>query len=191
MLASGSIGPFIAFGLGAFPTDALTRLLRRLVDKQLDQKDEETADQVINLQGVTPDVSATLAGEGLSSASQLANIDPVALAIRSGLSFDYLVNLVAQSQAWCFMGAKTVAALGSLGLGDARSIAQLVERLEATTPNEEAVGVLAAASAATGLPVAVLTFEFRQIAQDRYTQFLLAISQDEEAEDDVPVRAAA
>jgi transposase InsO family protein len=113
----------------------------RMVDKTLNQSEAETADSLISLTGVTPDVAAALNGKGISAVQQIASMDPVALAVRSGLPFDYVLNLSAQSQAWCCLGS-TVANLAPLGLGDARALANLSERVERTPPDDEAQAIL-------------------------------------------------
>jgi len=174
-VANASLGAFIAFSLGAFPIEAINRILRRLVNKALNQTEDETSDQLVKLNGVTPDVSAVLAGEGITAVQQLASVDPVALAVRSGLPFNYLLNLVAQSQAWCYLGS-SVGDLAPLGLGDSRSIAKLVKRLDSMPPDEEAQHVLEAASTASKLDKFVLKSSLREIAEDTYTQFLLQVS---------------
>jgi len=170
-MLSPSMGGFIAFALGAFPTEEMLRILRRLLSKYLNITENETSDQLVQLSGVTPEVAAVLAGEGIHAIQQLACMDPVALAVRSGLSFDYLLNLVAQSEAWCFIGSP-IGKLTALGLGDARQIAKLSKRLDRLPPDAEAHQVLKAASIAMGLDIHVLRSLFREIAEDDYTGFL-------------------
>ena len=165
------MGGFIAFALGAFPTEEMLRILRRLLSKYLNITENETSDQLVQLSGVTPEVAAVLAGEGIHAIQQLACMDPVALAVRSGLSFDYLLNLVAQSEAWCFIGSP-IGKLTALGLGDARQIAKLSKRLDRLPPDAEAHQVLKAASIAMGLDIHVLRSLFREITEDNYTRFL-------------------
>jgi hypothetical protein len=174
-LANPTLAAFVAFGLGAFPIDAITRIIRRLVDKTLNQSEAETADSLISLTGVTPDVAAALNGEGVSAVQQIASMDPVALAVRTGLPFDYVLNLSAQSQAWCCLGS-TVANLAPLGLGDARSLAKLSERVERTPPDDEAQAILESASKAASLDKDVLRSAIRNIAAEPYTQFLLKLA---------------
>ena len=174
-LTNPSLAAFVAFGLGAFPMESITRIIRRLVDKTLNQSEDETADSLITLTGVTPDVAATLAGEGISAVQQIASMDPVALAVRTGLPFDYVLNLSAQSQAWCYLGS-TVAKLAPLGLGNARALAKLSERVEMTPPSDEAQAILESASKAAGLDKEVLRSAIRNIAAEPYTQFLLQLA---------------
>jgi hypothetical protein len=174
-LANPALAAFVAFGLGAFPIDAINRIIRRLVDKTLNQSEAETADALISLTGVTPDVAAALNGEGISAIQQIASMDPVALAVRTGLPFDYVLNLSAQSQAWCCLGS-TVGNLAPLGLGDARALAKLSERVERTPPDDEAQTILESASKAANLDKVVLRSAIRNIAAEPYTQFLLKLA---------------
>jgi hypothetical protein len=53
-LANSSLGPFIAFALGAFPIEAISRLLRRLMTKTLGEADEPNSDQAGALGGGKP-----------------------------------------------------------------------------------------------------------------------------------------
>ena len=121
-LANPAFAAFVAFGLGAFPYGS-NQPNHSAPGRQNSQSvGSETADSLISLTGVTPDVAATLNGEGISAVQQIASMDPVALAVRTGLPFDYVLNLSAQSQAWCSLGS-TVGKLAPLGLGDARVLA--------------------------------------------------------------------
>jgi hypothetical protein len=176
-LTNPALSAFVAFGLGALPIDANNRIIRRLVDKTLNQSEAETEDALISLTGVTPDVAAALNGEGISAIQQIAGMDPVAIAVRTGLPFDYVLNLSAQSQAWCYLGS-TVGSLAPLGLGDARALAKLSERVERTPPppDNEAQAILESASKAASLDKDVLKSAIRNIAADRYTKFLLELA---------------
>jgi hypothetical protein len=173
-LANSSLGAFIAFALGAFPMETITRLLRRVTAKTLNDSDDVNSDQLVRLAGVTPEISAVLAGEGIGAIQQLASIDPVALAIRTALPFDYILDLVSQAQAWRFIGPSTEP-LAKLGLGNALSIRRLVDRLS-NPADTEAKTVLAAAAAALQLDTAVLNSMFNELAADPYTGFLLDIA---------------
>jgi hypothetical protein len=105
--------------------------------------------------------------------------------VRTGLPFDYVLNLSAQSQAWCYLGS-TVSKLAPLGLGDARALAQLSQRLDLAPPAEEAEAaaappgeadaILNSACTAAKLDPPVLRSAIRRIAKDTYTRFLLQFS---------------
>jgi hypothetical protein len=115
-LASDTLGPFISFGLGAFPITELRTLVRRLTASSLKADDPRADDdQTVAMLGVTQSISDVLVEEDITCAQQLADIDPVVLAVRTGLSFDYVLFLAAQSLVWCFLG-RTACELGPLGL---------------------------------------------------------------------------
>jgi hypothetical protein len=174
-LANSSLGPFIAFALGAFPIEALSRLLRRLMTKTLGEADEQNSDQLVHLAGASPQISAVLAGEGIGAIQQLASIDPVALSVRTGLPFDFILDLVAQAQAWRYLGPATEA-LGKLGLGSAMSIRRLVDRLARKPPDEEAKAVLTASAKLLQLDETVVKTMFNELAADPYTGFLVGVA---------------
>jgi hypothetical protein len=69
----------------------------------------------LKLSGVRPAISARLIEESVTAHQQLADTDPVSLAIRAGLPFDLVLNLVAQGQVWSCL-CDTMAGLAPLGL---------------------------------------------------------------------------
>jgi hypothetical protein len=177
-LASDALGPFISFGLGAFPITELSALVRRLTASSLKAGDTRADDdQTVAMLGVTHSVSDVLAEENITCAQQLADIDPVVLAVRTGLSFDYVLFLVAQSLVWCFLG-KTASVLGPLGLADARAIWHLMKKPE--NEQKEVLAAVDAHFAAIATPQApksidavLLREAFEKIALDPYTRFLV------------------
>lgn len=183
-LANDALGPFISFGLGAFPIVELRTLVRRLTASSLKTGDPRADDdQTVAMLGVTQSVSDVLAEENITCAQQLADIDPVVLALRTGLSFDYVLFLAAQSLVWCFLG-KTASALGPIGLADARAIWYLMRK----RPDHERNKVLASldalfAAAATPqapkcIDAVLLQQAFEKIAIEPYTQFLVHLTSD-------------
>jgi len=133
--------------------------------KTLGEADEQNSDQLVHLAGATPQISAVLAGEGIGAIQQLASIDPVALSVRTGLPFDFILDLVAQAQAWRYLGPATEA-LGKLGLGSAMSIRRLVDRLARKPPDEEAKAVLTASAKLLQLDETVVKTMFNELAAD-------------------------
>ncbi len=123
--------------------------------------------------GVTPDISALLNEERVYSPQQLIDNDPVSMAVRTGLPFDFVVNLISQSQVWSFFGA-TAAKLGPYAYGDARMIKRVMDQIAAG--NADAIASLQAVSQAVGIDEATLKVVFRAIAADPYTLFLDGIS---------------
>ena len=198
-LASEALGPLISFGLGAFPIVELRTLVRRLTASSLRAGDPRADDdQTVAMVGVTQPVGDALAEENITCAKQLADIDPVVLAVRTGLSFDYVLFLAAQSLVWCFLG-KTASALGPIGLADARAIWYLMTK----KPEDELTKILAsvdalfaAAATASKAPKSIdadlLRQAFEKIAIDPYTMFLVYFTSKldkPERADDEPEKA--
>jgi len=183
-LASDALGPFLSFGLGAFPIVELRTLVRRLTTSYLKAGDSRADDdQTVAMVGVTQPVSDVLAEENITCAQQLADIDPVVLAVRTGLSFDYVLFLAAQSLVWCFLG-KTASALGPIGLADARAIWYLMrKRPDEQTKILVSVDALFAAGAeaskaSKSIDVELLREAFEKIAVDPYTKFLVEFTSE-------------
>jgi len=181
-----AVKPFVAFGLGTLPMDQIIKLLRRLTSKQLNLSEAaQESDQLIKLEGVTVRISSMLIAEGVDSIEQIIAVDPVLLSIRTGLPFKFILQLGAQAIVRRHLG-ETATKLIPLGLADARSIAALVADLDDknTAIQNRAKAVLATAmSLITPTPVDAtatsnysteyLEFNFRQIANENYSKFIL------------------
>ena len=182
-LASDSLGPFISFGLGAFPIGALSTLTRKLTAAQLKTDDPRADDdQTVAMLGVTQSVSDVLAQENITCAQQLCDIDPVVLAVRTGLSFDYVLFLAAQSLVWCFLG-KTAASLAPIGLADARAIWYLMQkspedRQKVLTSVDKLLTAAATTQAPKPIDDVLLLQAFDKISIDPYTTFLVDFTSD-------------
>ena len=132
-LAETKLAAAAAFGLGTFPVDALTRLMRRLTLRQLNQAetaDSQSGDQLLKLVGVTVPIASTLAAEGVGSSEQLIGMDPVLLAIRTGLPFKLILRLGAQAVVRRHVGERADQ-LAACALLDAQRVAALIDNLDA------------------------------------------------------------
>lgn len=71
------------FALGAFPVDALLKIVRRLGFPQFTEieKKENAPDRLLSLSGVTLPIVSVLEAEGINSVEQVAAADPVLLSI--------------------------------------------------------------------------------------------------------------
>jgi len=119
----------VAFGLGAFPVEELQKLLRRVTMAQIQPGDaRQIPDQLLSLEGVTVRTSSVLAAEGIVSIGQLESKDPVLLAVRTGLEFDFILYLSSQAVVRRHLGP-SAGALIPLGLVEAQAIRQLVDTL--------------------------------------------------------------
>jgi len=183
-IAAESVGPFIAFALGAFPLSALTAMLQRLAKRrmELDADDEKAGNDLIELQGINRTIVERLANEDVTTVLQLAYCDPVRLVMRSNLSFTFVTDCMNQAVAWTYL-EKDLKVLRPLGTRGAIEIKHLVDAFDQTTfasPKEEAdhnraVAALPLLAAAIKQDPATLQVTFRQIAEDPYTEFLYAI----------------
>ena len=105
------------------------------------------------------------------------------LALRTGLSFDYVLFLAAQSLVWCFLG-KTASALGPIGLADARAIWHLMtkksedERSEVLASVDAVFAAAATPQAPKSIDAVLLRQAFEKIAIDPYTRFLVDFTSD-------------
>jgi hypothetical protein len=173
---ASAVGALVGFGLGAFPMSELIKLLRRLTAHALNDAEKDSPDDLLKLTGVTPDISAKLNEEEVYSPQELVDIDPVFLAVRTGLPFDFVVNLSAQSLVWSYLGG-TTASLTPLGYGDARMVHRLMARPAAE--RDTVITALAAATKiddqGTKMDPAVLTSVFTAISEDKYTDFLCGL----------------
>ncbi|MEO9384005.1 hypothetical protein [Chromobacterium phragmitis] len=172
-----------AFAIGAFPMDVLMKLLRRLASRSFGSgEQDQNSDQLIKLEGVTADIAAGMAAEGVNSIEQLIGTDPVLLSIRTGFPFKFILRLSSQAIVWRYFSDHG-ASLARLGLADVASIASLNEKLElpeddprrqqADKVAANAAGALQAGGGAAP-DEATLRFLFGEICNQPYTRFLLS-----------------
>jgi len=173
-IATNQLANFVAFALGAFPLDTLQVALRQLSYKQLaiELGPTETSD-LLRLDGVNKPLAERLANEDINSVVQLAYCDPIQLTMRSGLSFNAVVDLVSQSLAWVYVAEK-LPALRPLGLRGAYEIRQLLDDLDSSDnkAKDAANKILPTVASTLGLDVDRASFVLRQVAYDPYTDFI-------------------
>jgi hypothetical protein len=179
-IVKDSVGPFIAFALGAFPLDALTSLLKRLTNKTLGTEDTstETSDDIVKLQGINRAIVERLAKDDINTITQIAYCDPVRLIMRSSLTFNFVTDCMNQALAWMYLQTD-LDKIRPMGLRGAAEIRCLISELDDTDPNTESLASRARAEAALPLIAAAIHQDpatvqlvFRQIAGDPYTIFL-------------------
>jgi hypothetical protein len=177
LLAEG-IGIFVAFAISAFPLDVVQSMLRRLANKRLDleEKAEQAPDEIIKLQGINTTIVERLRNEDITTISQVAYCDPVQIAMRSNLTFNFITDCMNQALAWVYF-EENLKIIRPLGFRGAVEIKHLYEELNDTS--EE--GKVARATAQAALvklaealhqDQAALNFALCEIAEDPYTEFL-------------------
>ena len=183
-IAAKSLGPFIAFAVGAFPLATLTSMLQRLATKTLglEATAEEASDDIIKLQGINKAIVERLLNEDIATVTQIAYCDPVHLVMRSNLTFDFVTDCMNQALAWMYF-QNGLDKIRSLGLRGAAEIKHLVDSYDAdisTVPaskgdHDRAVAALPKIAAAIGQDPDTLQIVFREIAQDPFTVYLCAV----------------
>jgi hypothetical protein len=141
-----------AFVLGTLPIDQFRKMLARYGGANftlLEQQTQET-DQLVRLEGVTGDISAQLALEGITSIEQIVGSDPVSLAIRTGLPFKLLLRLGSQAVVRRHL-QMNAGPLAGIGLADAEPVTRLLRDLQARYKMPPAAPSDPAASAALWL----------------------------------------
>jgi hypothetical protein len=90
----------------------------------MQSSNQERDDLVVKLAGVDDARARALGVEGVSTVAQLVTVDPIRLSIRTGLAFEYILNLIDAALLWVFVGAK-LKVLGQLGLRGASDVLAL------------------------------------------------------------------
>ncbi len=166
---------FIAFGVGIFPLEALTTILRRVLDDKLKlQSDADSVpDRVALLSGIDRPIAERLQDADITTVPQLAWCDPIQLTMRTNLSFEFVSDIVGQSLAWVYLRDK-LAVLQAFGLRGAYEIYVLMDELNSRNASEKAKALkaLKEAAEAVKMPMDGLRYAFYQIAEDTSTKFI-------------------
>ena len=129
-LAAATVAGLVSFGLGAFPIDSITKLLRRFTNKSFGgAEDAQEADELVKLDGVTVPISVALVAEGIESIDELVGADPVLLSLKSGIPFPSILRFASQAVVRIHLD-DGAGQLTLIGLGNAYLINDLVEDLE-------------------------------------------------------------
>ena len=117
------IGAFVAFVGSMFSLDAITKALGTAATRfgmPMNSSPEERDDLIVKLAGVDDAKAQALSTEGLTTIGQLVTADPIRVSIRTGLSFEYVLNLINAALLWVFVGnaLRFLAPLGLRGASD-------------------------------------------------------------------------
>jgi hypothetical protein len=121
------IGAFAAFVGNMFSLDSITSALGTAATRfgmPMKSGAEERDDLVVKLAGVDDSKARALTMEGVTTIGQLVTIDPIRVSIRTGLPFEYILNLVNAALLWVFVG-NVLPLLGPLGLRGASDVLAL------------------------------------------------------------------
>lgn len=176
-----SVRNFIAFSAGAFPLSEILTNLRKmsLTKSGLKIQDVIGNDNVIKLVGVNADVAERLANEDITTITQLAYCDPIRLAMRSNLTFNFVTDCMNQALAWEYMEER-MNKLRPLGLRGAVEIRHLYHSIETGTDDEKAAAnsVLDCAARILEQDRITLKMAFFEISGDPFTAYLESIWTD-------------
>ena len=190
-IVNAAIGPFIAFAMGAFPIDAITRMLRRLANRALNlEDDKEEATELVNLTGVDGRIAAAMAAEGITTIQQLTCMDPILLSMRSNLPFGLIMECINEGLAWRYFKEKPPK-LRTAGLRGAYEMIVFVDELlfepDSTAPaddkkqaerlrnQENAKALLKIMADAAGCDPLELQNGLTYVAGESYAQFMYRV----------------
>lgn len=178
LVAAKSLAPLIAFSAGAFPLATLTSMLRRLAEKNLGlgQTIDEANDDIIKLQGVNKPIVERLSQEDITTVTQIAYCDPVRLAMRSHLSFNFIIDCMNQALAWMYFqdDLNTIRPLSIRGAVEIKNLIHAYD--DAADPDHQrALDAFPKIAAAVKQDSATLQMTLREIAADPYTIFLHSV----------------
>jgi hypothetical protein len=165
----------LAFFLGAFPTQTLFTIARRIGSQNLKLGDDQSTGnlELEKLQAVGKSTAERFKDEGIATISSLAYADPIDLTIRTNFDFNYVVSCVSQALMYIYFGedCKKLARFSMIG---ALEIAAVIRWANDPDPVRSALAAktIADAAAALNLSVEALRVNLDQIAEDPYTAFL-------------------
>jgi hypothetical protein len=174
-VATPGLQPFVAFAIGAFPLDTVQTVLQRIANKQLnlDIGTDSKTKQVTQLDGIDLPTADRIQTADITTIAQLAYCDPVQLSMRTNLSFDFVIDIVAQALAWLYFEQRMIK-IRPLSLRGALEIRYLCAALASgeAAAKEAAQKTLVAAASAAGIDPDGFRSACQQVADDPYTEFL-------------------
>ncbi len=171
--ANPSVGIPAAFLLGAFPTDTLFLIARRIGSKKLGLGEQEstTSTELEKLQCVGKSNAERFQDEGISTIAALAWADPIELAIKTNFDINYVIDCQSQALLWVYVEDK-VHSLYALGLRGAQEAHGIFGWLDDEELQEKAQKTLEQIADILKIPADAAFLTLRQVAADPYTLFL-------------------
>lgn len=166
----------IAFLIGAFPTNTLMTIIRRLAAKRLDLDDVPASGEteLRKLQGIDLRKAERFAGEAISTVLQLAYADPVKLTIRTNLGYSYIVDCISQALLRVYLSEEERDSWVRVGLRGAIEVRYIWLRTSSNDVNERAKNdeLLEKIAGELKYELAILKNVLEQVAGDPYSEFL-------------------
>ena len=123
----------LAFFVGAFPTDTVLKFMRRTaaVPLKLDaDTGEDGVKQLTKIDGISVPIAERLIDEGVKTNLQLAYADPVALAIKSGMDFSFILMCCGQALVRIYFNDDQMKIVQKYGLRTGFEISALNDALQ-------------------------------------------------------------
>jgi hypothetical protein len=163
----------LAFFLGAFPTQTLFTIARRIGSQQLKLGDDQSSGslELEKLQAVGKSMAERFNDEGVATISALAYADPIDLTIRTNFDLNYVVTCVSQALMYIYFGedCKKLAKFSMIG---ALEVGLLLRWTRNDDKKAMAEKTIQDAAAALDISPEALRINLDQIAEDPYTTFL-------------------
>jgi hypothetical protein len=187
-LSSGAL----AFFVGAFPTETVLKFMRRTAAIPLKLDGDTSGDdvqQLTKIDGISVPIAERFIDEGVTTNLQLAYTDPVALTIKSGMDFAFILDCCGQALVRMYFNDEQMKVVQKFGLrtgveiktvNDAllsydKVVDQVAEAGTQPRPRDSAQTAahdqLVSLETALALPKAPTRFILNQVAEDPYTKF--------------------
>jgi hypothetical protein len=195
----------LAFFVGAFPTDTVLKFMRRTAAVPLKLDADSSGDdvqQLTKIDGISVPIAERFIDEGVKTNLQLAYADPVALTIKAGMDFAFILDCCGQALVRTYFnddqmkivrkyGLRTGVEVRTLndGLGTFDAVKDAAAKASAAAPPPSpAQTQLDNLASALALDTASTRFILDQIAEDPYTlfQFEVWASEPQEQPAQVP-----
>jgi len=174
----------VAFFLGAFPTQTLFTIARRLAVQKLGMGDQQSDSglELQKLQSVSRGVAEAFQDNGIETISALAWADPVDLTIRTNLDFNYVLDCMSQALLWVYFEDRT-RDLFRFSLRGSQEVLGLTNAMEGVTlpfdsnqtltpAQSQAKATLTNVAVALNMSESALLTTLLQVANDPYTRFI-------------------
>jgi hypothetical protein len=182
----------LAFFVGAFPTDTVLKFMRRTAAVPLKLDGDSSGDnvhQLTGIDGISVPIAERLIDEGINTCLQLAYADPVALTIKSGMDFSFILDCCGQALVRVYFDGDQMKIVRKFGLRAGVEIKTLNDALVSydealdeadkartaapppTLDQSDAQKHLDNFATGLGLDPVSTRFILDQIAEDPYTRF--------------------
>jgi hypothetical protein len=169
-VAKEDLGVAIAFFIGTFPTQSITKFGSRFFIQKtgLGEAESDRPNELTKLQGVGRDNAERFQELGITTIVELAWVDPVDITIRTNFDFNYIVDCVSQALLWVYFEDKTKL-LYPLGF---RGAQETISTLREVDSNPTAKAAVASAAKLLDIDEEAFKNAANQVVADPYARFI-------------------